>query len=314
VLFYDKTLSSDNTVSCASCHQQAYAFGDPDRQSEGVNGLSARHAMRLVNARFGEETNFFWDERAASLEEQHLLVLTNPIEMGNSGTDGNPSIEDLVAELQDEPYYQNLFTCAFGDPVVTESRIRTAIAQFVRSIQSFDSKFDEGRAQARDDVRDFPNFTAQENLGKRLFMARPEFDANSVRISGGAGCQGCHRAPEFDIDPDSRNNGVIGTIGESTVDLTVTRAPTLRDALGSDGTANGGFMHTAIGGLDEMLDHYNEIETTRVNNRLDVRLAPNRIGQQLRLTTAERDAIKAFLRTLTGTDVYRDEKWSDPFK
>jgi len=314
VLFYDTRLSSDNTVSCASCHQQAYAFGDTDRQSEGVNGLTARHAMRLVNARFGEETHYFWDERAASLEEQHLLVLTNHIEMGNSGTDGDPSIDDLAAELQDEAYYQNLFTCAFGDPVVTEGRIRTAIAQFVQSIQSFDSKYDDGRSQVGGDVQDFPNFTAQENLGKHLYLAPPNFNQNGVRVSGGLGCQGCHQAPEFDIDPNSQNNGVIGTIGGSGIDLTVTRSPTMRDIVRADGTINGSFMHSAIGGMDEMLDHYDEIEVTGANNQLDPRLAPNHVGQQLMMALEERDAVKAFLRTLTGSDVYTNEKWSDPFK
>lgn len=59
VLFYDKNLSVNNTISCASCHQQAFAFGDPQVTSTGVNGLTGRHSMRLVNTRFDDEENFF---------------------------------------------------------------------------------------------------------------------------------------------------------------------------------------------------------------------------------------------------------------
>jgi cytochrome c peroxidase len=70
VLFYDKNLSINNSISCASCHKQSLAFGDTAVASIGVNGLTGRHSMRLVNARFGMETKFFWDERASSLENQ----------------------------------------------------------------------------------------------------------------------------------------------------------------------------------------------------------------------------------------------------
>lgn len=70
VLFYDKNLSTSNTVACASCHQQSHAFSDASIASTGVNGTTGRHSMRLVNARFAAEARFFWDERAATLEAQ----------------------------------------------------------------------------------------------------------------------------------------------------------------------------------------------------------------------------------------------------
>lgn len=82
VLFYDQALSSDFTVSCASCHRQSLAFGDSDVASVGVAGTTARHSMRLVNARFGNEARFFWDERAATLEEQAVQPIQDHIEMG----------------------------------------------------------------------------------------------------------------------------------------------------------------------------------------------------------------------------------------
>src|SRR5687768_7429636 len=87
VLFYDKRLSRNNTVSCSSCHQQAHAFSDPAMVSTGVGGTTARHSMRLINARFSEP-RFFWDNRAASLEELVTQPLRSAIEMGFSGTNG----------------------------------------------------------------------------------------------------------------------------------------------------------------------------------------------------------------------------------
>jgi cytochrome c peroxidase len=86
VLFYDKKLSIDNTISCASCHKQAFAFSDNQLVSTGVaGGKTDRHSMRLVNERFGVETKFFWDERAASLESQTTQPIADHNEMGFSG-------------------------------------------------------------------------------------------------------------------------------------------------------------------------------------------------------------------------------------
>ncbi|RMF00183.1 MAG: cytochrome-c peroxidase, partial [Bacteroidetes bacterium] len=209
VLFYDKQLSVDRTVACASCHQQAHAFSDLEVLSEGVNGRTRRHSMRLINTRFAEEVRFFWDERAESLEQQTTMPIQDHAEMGFSGENGDPSLEDLLDRLKEIDYYQELFTYAFGDAVITETRLQSALAQFIRSIQSFDSKFDQGMAQVRRMSEDFPNFSAEENLGKELFLTPPQFNNNGLRIGGGFGCQGCHRAPEFDIDPASGNNGVI---------------------------------------------------------------------------------------------------------
>lgn len=91
VLFYDKKLSTNNTISCASCHHQQFAFGDTASASVGVNGTTGRHAMRLINGRFANEGSFFWDERAATLEQQTLEPIQDHVEMGFSGQNGaNP--------------------------------------------------------------------------------------------------------------------------------------------------------------------------------------------------------------------------------
>ena len=313
VLFYDKKLSIDNTISCASCHKQELAFGDDLRQSEGVNGLTGRHSMRLINSRFAEETKFFWDERALTLEEQTTMPIQDHIEMGFSGQDGDLSIVDLIEKLQVEDYYNELFVLAFGTSEITEVRMQNALAQFVRSIQSFDSKFDSGMAQVNNPNQNFPNFTDQENLGKQLFTQNVQFDGNSGnRIGGGFGCQGCHGAPEFDINDNSRNNGVINTaVDINGRDLSVERSPSLRDLFNPSGELNGPLMHTGRFDVSMMIEHYNDINAAD-NPNLDNRLRRGG-GQKLNMTQEEKESLVAFLKTLSGTDVYTNEKWSNPF-
>lgn len=316
VLFYDKNLSSNNTISCASCHQQANAFSDVLVASLGVNGSTARHTMRLVNTRFANERKFFWDERAATLEAQSTEPIKNHTEMGYSGTNGDQSINNLITKLSQIGYYKELFKYVYGSEEITETKMQLALAQFVRSIQSFDSKYDVGRAQVPNDGAPFPNFTAQENQGKNLFLTPPVFDDTSNRTSGGLGCAGCHAAPEFDIDPNSLNNGISGSIAGTGPDPNVTRAPSLRDIVKTDGTLNGPLMHTGIiTSLQAAVGHYGNLSEAPQGAllNLDPRLMPNDIPQSLNLNANEVNAVIAFLKTLSGTNIYTDKKWSDPF-
>ncbi|MGD9548353.1 MAG: cytochrome-c peroxidase [Candidatus Krumholzibacteriia bacterium] len=312
VLFYDRLLSVDGTISCSSCHRQELAFSDDARASEGMSGVTARHSMRLVNLQFAQEVRMFWNERAESLEDQTTQPIRDHIEMGFSGQNGNPGLDSLLARLEATDYYRELFTFVHGDAAVTEQRLQDALSQFLRSIRSFDSRYDEGRALAPDDRTPFLNFTDQENLGKQLFVVPPTLSAQGERIGGGLACAGCHRAPEFDIDPDMKNNGVIRTISGEGTDLSVTRAPTLRDVVKADGSLNGPLMHTGDFDLDDVLDHYDRIPAEG-NPDLDNRLQPQGNPQRLSLTQEEREAVKAFLRTLAGGAIYTDPKWSDPF-
>ena len=309
VLFYDTNLSRNNSISCASCHQQAFAFGDPATVSVGWNGeTTGRHSTRLVNARFGEESKFFWDERAENLEEQATMPIKNHVEMGFSGTDGDPTIDSLITKLEGINYYQDLFTYVYGDFEISEDEIQDALAQFIRSIQSFDSKFDVGRAQVANNNVDFPNYTTQENLGKTLFLNSPQ--------NGGANCNTCHGAPEFDIDNNSKNNSVISVAGDpDAVDLTNTRSPSLRDLVNPSGGLNGPMMHDgSITTLLDVINLYDDITVDPANTNLDNRLSGmGGQGQNLNLTDAEKDALVAFLETLTGSNIYTAEQWSDPF-
>lgn len=315
MLFYDKNLSKNNTISCSSCHKQELAFGDNAVASTGVNGTTGRHSMRLVNARFGNEMKFFWDERATNLEEQTTFPIQDHNEMGFSGTNGDGTLQDLIAKLQNIKYYQEMFKFVYGDATINQTRIQNALAQFIRSIQSFDSKYDAGRAASANDQQPFANFTAQENQGKNLFLAPPVFDATGNRTGGGLGCAACHAAPEFDIDPNSRNNGIIGKISGTGIDVFNTKAPSLRNITNSSGIENGQFMHTGnLTTLQQVIGHYGNINIAPGNTNLDPRLAPNGNGQKLNLTSTEVNSIIAFLKTLSGTDVYTNKKWSNPFK
>ncbi len=269
--------------------------------------------MRLINTRFAIEPKFFWDERAANLEAQTTQPVKDHAEMGFSGQSGRPEITALLTKLAAIDYYKELFQWVYGDKNVTEQRIQESLSHFIRSIQSFDSKYDAGRATVTNDGPPFTNFTPSENQGKNLFLQPPVFNAAGIRTGGGAGCAGCHAPPEFDIDPNSRNNGVIGKIGGGT-DLTVTRAPSLRDVVKANGSSNGPFMHIGVSNnLITVVNHYNQINLAG-NTNLDPRLRPNGNAQQLQLTDPEKTALVDFMRTLAGTNVYTDVKWSNPFK
>jgi cytochrome c peroxidase len=315
VLFYDKNLSINNTVSCGSCHKQAFAFSDTALVSSGVlGGLTARHSMRLINARFANEEKFFWNERAASLEIQTTMPIQDHAEMGFSGVQGRPGLDSLLKKIAGIKYYKEIFKTVYGDTIVTENRLQESLAQFVRSIQSFDSKYDAGRGLVNNDGAPFPNFTATENAGKNLFSTPPVFDGSANRISGGAGCASCHRAPEFDIDPNSRNNGIVGIIGSTAIETNDTRAPSLRDLVKADGSLNTRMMHTGqFTTLEGVIGHYNNIPNIAANNNLDNKLRVDGVGNKLNLTTTEIAQLVAFIKTLGGANVYVDKKWSNPF-
>src|SRR5262245_29714257 len=143
VLFYDRRLSANNTTSCGSCHVQAHGFADPKPFSKGFHGARTdRRAMPLVNVRYYQRARFFWDERAGNLEEMVLLPIQSRIEMGQD-------LKQTVDTFARDATYPALFARAFGDRQINEERIGKALAQFVRSIVSYQSRYDEGRARAR---------------------------------------------------------------------------------------------------------------------------------------------------------------------
>jgi cytochrome c peroxidase len=270
--------------------------------------------MRLINARFANESKFFWNERAASLEIQTTMPIQDHAEMGFSGLSGRGNLITLLNKLSNINYYKEDFKAVYGDTLVTEARLQECLSQFIRSIQSFDSKYDAGRSQVNNDRNPFPNFTAQENEGKNLFITAPVFDGSGNRIAGGIGCNACHKAPEFDIDPNTRNNGVVGFPGGTTIEINNTRAPSLRDLVKADGSLNSKMMHTGrFISIEAVLAHYNNIPNLPGNNNIDGRLRQDGVGNKLNMTNTEIAQVVAFMKTLGGNNVYTDKKWSNPF-
>jgi cytochrome c peroxidase len=179
VLFYDSRLSRNGRTSCSSCHLQKNAFADPRPKSRGFAGKSThRNSMALANLAYYEGGKFFWDERGTTLEEMVLEPIQDKIEMGMN-------LSELVDRLEEEASYRWLFYRAYGDSEITPQRIAYALAQFLRSMVSLNSKFDEGLALGGRLDADFPNFSEEENLGKRLFMGLEHNDQ-------GSSCASCH--------------------------------------------------------------------------------------------------------------------------
>jgi cytochrome c peroxidase len=328
VLFYDKKLSIDDTISCGSCHQQSHAFSDPNVVSKGVaGGVSTRHSMRLINTRFGHgeaSTNprfnvvrMFWDARANSHEDQETAPIKDHNEHGYSGLNGRPNINDLITKLEAIEYYRELFQFVFSSPEITEAKIQLALAQFTKSIQSFDSKYDEGLALSPSKLDDFPNFSFDENQGKKLFET-------SIG-EGGINCTSCHHSPEFVIRTPGigfGHNGVVGVANNpNSYDFTNVRAPVLRDLVNPEGIFNGPMMHDgSMTNFRQVIDHYNFVpvptdETVRAKflETIDFFLAPSGLPRDFQLTETEKRQLEAFLKTLSGKSVYTDKKWSDPF-
>ena len=317
VLFYDTQLSVNNTIACASCHLQQHAFSDPRRFSIGFEGgRTGRNSMGLVNLRFsnlkGSHPGFFWDERAATLEDQTLMPIQDPVEMGME-------LADLEAKLQQLPYYPMLFEAAFGTTKVTSGRVAKALAQFLRAMVSFDSRFDRSAEAANGDYsQEFADFSAAENLGKSLFF-------DGVGGVGEIGCAHCHIPPTFGM-PKSFNNGLdlnYADQGLGARDLPPNDpfTPTNDGKFKSSSLRNieltAPHMHDGrFATLEEVIEHYSR----GVHPHVNLGIAFNDdapIGNQgtsgFRLTAAQKSALVAFLRTLTDEKYTSDSRFSDPF-
>jgi cytochrome c peroxidase len=350
VLFYATALSANDTVSCATCHQAAAGFTDPDRFSTGFAGaLGGRNAMSLADARFVDNGRFFWDQRAPTLEAQVLAPIQDPLEMGRTLADA----EDAIAA---QPWAAPLFERAFGTPAVTADRISRALAQFIRSLASYRSRYDQGLAgtvsatfPAGNVAAPFATFSAEENRGKELFLRPPGGGVGGGGVVG-AGCAACHLdagppppPPPPGAPPPTRpnqavflvlaavNNGLDATAGVPGDDIDdgvgdVTgrpgdvgrfKSPSLRNV-----ALTAPYMHDGrLATLDDVIDHYDHDVQPHPN--LDGRLRappppgspPNAITpRRLNLTAADKAALKAFLLTLTDEAVVDDVRFRDPFR
>lgn len=307
-LFYEKQLSRNGQVSCGSCHQQAKSFTDGARFSMGVDReLTSRSSMSIVNLLWN--TRFFWDGRAGSLEEQALQPIADHIEM-------DLPLDEAVQRLNESESYRQQFMAAFETDEVTSDLIAKAISQFMRTLVSSDSRYD--RFLLGEGV-----LTDQEKLGLDLFFTHPE---PTIGLRGG-NCGDCHLNILTSGDREGfqgfHNNGLeletdledgLMTITGKPEDKGKFKAPSLRNI-----ALTAPYMHDGrFATLEEVLEHYNEnIKNSATLDVLITDATNNAVkGEKvmLGLTDEEKQAIIAFLHTLTDENFINDEAFSDPFR
>ncbi len=289
VLFYDVRLSRNGSTSCATCHQQENGFSDPRPLSVGFDGgHTARNSMALAFARYDRNREFFWDERAATLEQLALEPIQDPIEMGMT-------LGALTARLDSTDFYPTLFADAFGTPEVTSDRVARALAQFIRSIVASNSRYDAARqAEGARIARPLAGLTVQENEGLGLFFGRGQ-------------CNLCHSG-DLMAGTNAVNNGLDSVRADHGRSGGRFKVVSLRNIARSAPYMHDGRFAT----LDDVVDHY----STGIQDSpdLDARMR-GRDSTPIRFdfTDRERAALVAFLNTLTDTTLATDPRWSDPF-
>lgn len=289
VLFYDKRMSHGDGVACASCHRQQNGFSDPNQFSTGFDGQqTGRHSMGITNAVYYANGKAFWDERAASLEDQALQPIQSPVEMGMT-------LPALVTKLGQTDYYPALFQAAFGTPEITPERIGKAIGQFERSMVSYKSKFDAAVAAGQNGQPNLGMLTGMEIYGNALFH-------------GSGRCSQCHTTnaqvgnSTHNIGLNLTNETDVGA-GDGKFKTTSLRNVAVR----------GRFMHDGrFTSLEEVIQFYNS--GVQANPNLDL-ILKDPSGNPLRLGfgPTEVAAMVAYLNTLTDTEFLNDTKFSDPF-
>lgn len=279
-LFYDPILSLDNTISCGSCHQQFAAFSHSGHDvSHGIYGLlGTRNAPALQNLNWN--TTFMHDGGILNIEVMPLGPITNPVEMDETMT-------NVISKLSASGKYKQLFTKAFGDDLVNSQRIFRAIAQFMGTMYSYNSKYDMVKL-GKD------NFTAQEQNGYDLFVQK---------------CSSCHTEPLF-TDYQFRNNGLSVNVayhdsGRAHItgnasDRYKFKTPSLRNI-----EKSGPYMHDGrFTTLDQCLEHYNSgiVSSPTLETQLQSGIA---------LSSQNKADIIAFLKTLTDTKYLTDFRFTD---
>lgn len=282
-LFYEPLLSADNTISCSSCHLQYTAFTHVDHDlSHGIYGrIGTRNAPALVNLAWG--TSFMWDGSVNHLDMQSLAPISNPAEM-------DEQIAHVVQKLQTAGQYPDLFRNAFGDTAITGERILKSLSQFMLTLVSARSKYDQVKQGTE-------QFTGPEEKGYRLFQQH---------------CASCHIEPLF-TSGKFENNGlaqdpVLKDIGLMQVshrkeDSLKFKVPTLRNiALSYPYMHDGRFKN-----LNQVLNNYiRGIQQSPTLNPL--------LRKGIFLTNEDKADLLAFLQTLTDKDFLHDPRFSYPGK
>lgn len=298
-LFYETRLSLDNSIACASCHVQENSFGDPRQYSEGVNGtLGTRNSIALIN--LGWQQSFFWDGRAKTLEEQILEPVPNPLEM-------HQSWDKTVAKLSADQNYRNEFFIAFNASEITKELVSKAIAQFLRTLISANSKFDVMYKVANS----IPLSAADQNISAQI---TPEewYGFDLFKSLNDGDCFHCHNGALMQVQKFS-NNGLdfepadLGreSITGNSADHGKFKVPTLRNI-----ALTAPYMHDGrFATLDEVIEHYSSgIKKTEYTDPL-IEFA-HQGGVQL--DAAQKSALKAFLLTLTDEQFVKNKAFAKP--
>ena len=271
-LFSEKILSKDSSVSCASCHKPQYAFADTVTFSIGIEGkLTSRNTPSVLNMK--NRPYYFWDGRAASLEEQCLMPIRNPDEMGLP-------VEDAVKRLNTSREYKMLFQTIFRENP-TAKNLAAAFSAFEQTLETVDSKFDDWSNNLK-------KLTASEEKGRELF------------VGDKAKCFDCHRMEDFTTDEfkniglyngSNLNDAGLYNITKKESDLGKFKTPGLRNVAVTAPYMHNGMFKT----LDEVVEYYNN-PGKFVNNPINI---DDALKQPLGLTVNEKKDIIAFLKTLT---------------
>jgi len=299
-LFYEKRLSGDNTQSCASCHLPSASFSDPNQYSTGIDGIQGtRHSMALVN--LGWEDFFFWDGRKTTLETQILEPVPNPIEMHQSW---KRTVEKLNADVN----YRNRFFKAFGEEGIDSTKATKAIAQFIRTLISGESKFDvmykyeNNLSLNSSEQAILQTVDVEEWAGYDLFKSL-----------NGADCFHCHNGPLMRVKKFS-NNGLMpnsvddrGRAGvtNNPLDNYKFKVPTLRNI-----ALTAPYMHDGrFATLDEVIEHYSS--GIHMSPTIDPLIE---FGSQggVQLDAQEKYLLKKFLLTLTDQKFVLNPNFQDP--
>jgi len=281
-LFFDKQLSINRAQACADCHAPNKAFTDGRRTARGAEGgIGTRNSMPLFNLAWKQA--FFWDGRAASLREQVLQPIQNPVEM-------HQTLTKLCGKLHEDQQtdYAGLFAAAFGSPEITAEKLSLALENYLLTLTSFNAKFDRV-------LHGGETFTAEERRGFELFST--EYDPR--RGQYGADCFHCHGGPLFQSQAFANNglDGAFKDLGREQVTGKVSdrgkfAVPSLRNVELTAPYMHDGRLET----LEEVVRHY--CSGVIRSATLDPNLAKHPDGG-VPLTASDQQALVAFLKTLT---------------
>ena len=271
-LFSEKILSRDSSVSCASCHKPQFAFADTTALSIGIGGkLTKRNTPSVLNMK--NRPYFFWDGRAASLEEQSLMPIQNPDEMGLP-------IDEAVKRLNASAEYKMLFQKIFKQAPDAKN-LAAAFSAYEQTLETVDSKFDDWSNNLK-------KLTASEERGRQLF------------VGDKAKCFDCHRMEDFTTD-EFRNIGLYNGTSLNDAGLyIITNKETDKGKFKTPGLRNiavtAPYMHNGMfKTLEEVMEYYNNPQQF-VPNSINI---DDALKIPLGLTQKEKNDIVAFLKTLT---------------